>query len=146
MARDVAEALSPTELLGVPIAAENPVDLVRALEAGLPARALGQFKRRTELADTDLAELLRIGSRTLTRLKSPRTRRLPPEVSERLYALAALYAEAEQVFADHQTALDWLAAPPFAFAGKTPRELIASEIGREQVRALLRRIEHGQLA
>jgi len=141
-----AATLSPTDLLGVPLADDDPVRLLKALQAGLPARALTQFKRRAGLADTDLAGLLRIGARTLTRVKGGGTRRLPADLSERLYALAAVYAEAEQVFGSHATALDWLAAPQFAFRGKTPRELLASELGRQQVSRLLKRIEHGLVA
>jgi putative toxin-antitoxin system antitoxin component (TIGR02293 family) len=138
--------LSPTDLLGISLADDNPVSLVKALEAGLPPRALVQFKRRTQLADSDLAELLRVGARTLTRVKGSKARRLPADLSERLYALAAVYAEAEDVFGDHATALGWLASPQFAFGGKAPRELLASEIGRQQVSGLLKRIEHGLVA
>ena len=141
-----AATLSPTDLLGVPLTDDDPVRLVKVLEAGLPARALTQFKRRAQLADTDLAELLRIGSRTLTRMKGGKARRLPADLSERLYALASIYAEAEQVFGDRSTALDWLGAPQFAFGGKAPRDLLASELGRRQVSSLLKRIEHGLVA
>lgn len=137
---------SPTDLLGLPIADDDPVRLVEALQAGLPARALTLFKRRAQLADADLARLLRVGSRTLTRVKGSKARRLPPDLSERLYALASIFAEAEQVFGDRETALAWLAAPQFAFAGKTPRDLLASELGRRQVSGLLKRIEHGLVA
>jgi putative toxin-antitoxin system antitoxin component (TIGR02293 family) len=143
---NMAAALSPTDLLGVSIADDNPVSLVKALEAGLPAGALARFKRRSKLADTDLAGLLRVGARTLTRVKGSKARRLPPELSERLYALAAIYAEAEGVFGDRATALGWLAAPQFALGGAAPRDLLASEVGRQQVSTLLRRIEHGLLA
>ena len=138
-------ALSPTDLLGVPLA-EDPANLVAALEAGLPARTLAEFKRRAGLADAELARLLRIGSRTLTRVKVSKARRLPGDLSERLYALAAIYAEAERVFGDHATALAWLASPQFAFGGKVPRDLLASEVGRQQVSGLLKRIEHGLVA
>lgn len=141
-----AAALSPTDLLGVPLADDDPVRLVRALEAGLPARALTRFKRATGLADADLAGLLRIGGRTLSRVKGSSARRLPPELSERLYALAAVYAEAEEVLGDRTTALEWLGTPQFGLGGAAPRELLASEFGRQQVSALLRRIEHGLLA
>lgn len=137
---------SATRLLGVPLAEDDPVRLVKSLEAGLPSSALTRFKRRAGLGDADLAELLRVGARTLTRIKGQTARHLPADVSERLYALAALYAEAERVFGDLATALEWLASPQFAFGGQVPRDLMASELGRQQVGALLKRIEHGLVA
>lgn len=137
---------SATRLLGVPLAEDDPVRLVKALETGLPPSALARFKRRAGLADADLAGLLRVGARTLSRIKGQTARHLPPDLSERLYALAVIYAEAERVFGDPAAALDWLASPQFAFGGQVPRDLMASELGRQQVSALLKRIEHGLLA
>ncbi len=145
MATSVARQ-SATRLLGLPLAEDDPVRLVEALEAGLPKSALTRFKRRAGLADADLAGLLRVGARTLTRLKGQASGPLPADLSERLYALAAIYAEAERVFGDSATALEWLAAPQFALGDKVPRELMASELGRQQVSAVLKRIEHGLLA
>jgi putative toxin-antitoxin system antitoxin component (TIGR02293 family) len=87
-----------------------------------------------------------LGGRTLTRLKSARTGRLSAEVSDRLYAVASSYARSEDVFGARNTALSWLEEPQFALRGARPRELLATEAGRQQVRSLLLRVEHSQLA
>lgn len=137
---------SPADLLGLRVPERDPLALVKALEQGLPARALARFKKVTRLSDVDVARLLRLSGRTITRMKSAATARLPADLSERLYSLAAVYAEAEQVFGDRDTALGWLGEPNAALAGTVPRTLLASELGRRQVSALLKRIEHGQLA
>lgn len=137
---------SAAELLGLRVPERDPLALVRALEHGLPSRALLRFKKIAGLADAEVATLLRLSGRTLTRMKTGAPERLPADLSERLYSLAAIYAEAEQVFGDRDTAWGWLDEPNVALARTAPRSLLNSELGRQQVRALLKRIEFGLLA
>jgi len=132
-------------ILGTTLADNEPLKLLEQLSAGLPAATLRQFKRATRLADADVAVLLQVSSRTLSRLKGGRTR-LPAVLSDRLYSVASVYALAEAVFGATDRAAAWLNAPQHAFGGRRPQELVATELGRAQVRALLRRIEHGFLA
>lgn len=132
-------------LLGTALADHEPLKLLEQLSAGLPAATLRQFKRATRLADADVAALLQVSSRTLSRLKVGRTR-LPADLSDRLYSVASMYALAEEVFGTADRAREWLAAPQHGLGGRRPQDLVATEVGRAQVRALLRRIEHGFLA
>ncbi len=132
-------------LLGTLLADAEPLKLMEQLSAGLPAETLRRFKRAAGLADEDLARLLQIGGRTLSRLKASRSR-LSPDLSDRLYAVAALYALADDVLGDAQQARRWLEAPQYGLAGRRPRELLSTEVGRREVRALLLRLEHGYLA
>lgn len=138
--------MTTAELLGLALPEREPLKVHKALAAGLPASSLARFKSGARLADPEIASLLGIGGRTLSRVKAARRRRLPPDLSDRLYAIASIYALAERVFGDRDAALGWLQEPQFAFGGETPRALLSSELGREQVRALLQRIEHGLLA
>lgn len=133
-------------LPGLSLPEHDPLRLIDSLRAGLPARALQTLKVRSGLPDGELAAMLQVGERTLTRLKAARPARLPADFSERLYAVAALYALAEDVLGEGDAARQWMREPQFAFAGQAPLTLLASEVGRAQVRALLQRIEHGQLA
>lgn len=133
-------------LLGLRLPVGDPLELHAALRAGLPLSAVGALKAATGLTDAEIAELLQISERTFTRLKSSRARRLAPDVSDRVYAVAALYALADEVLGDHATALQWMNAPQFGLAESAPRALLSTEPGRQQVRALLQRIEHGFLA
>jgi putative toxin-antitoxin system antitoxin component (TIGR02293 family) len=136
----------PTEaLLGTTLADQEPLKLLEQLAVGLPATTLAQFKRATRLADSEVAAMLQVGSRTLSRLKGAKSR-LSPDLSDRLYAIASIYALAEDVFGDAGRARTWLAEPQPGIAGKRPLALLASELGRSQIRGLLKRIEHGFLA
>lgn len=132
-------------LLGTPLSDHEPFKLLEQLAAGLPSATLRQFKRATQLADADVATMLQVGSRTLSRLKVGDSR-LSPDLSDRLYALASVYALAEDVLGDAARARIWFAEPQHGLAGKRPKEFLASELGRSEVRALLKRLEHGFLA
>jgi putative toxin-antitoxin system antitoxin component (TIGR02293 family) len=116
------------------------------LAAGLPAESLAAFKAATEMSDEDIAGLLNISGRTLMRLRGASHERLPADLSARLFALASIYRLAEETIGDIQTANGWLNAPQFGLGHRLPRDLLTSEFGRQQLRALLQRIEFGQLA
>jgi putative toxin-antitoxin system antitoxin component (TIGR02293 family) len=138
--------MTTESILGLPMIERDPLDLIEALGEGFPVRALPHFKRAARLSDSEFARLLGLGGRTLTRLKSARTGRLSAEMSDRLYAVASIYALCEEIFGERDTAVSWLEEPQFALRDRRPRELLATEIGRQQVRSLLLRIEHAQLA
>lgn len=136
--------MTAESLLGGSIPGGDPMKLMKALRAGLPTASLRRFKQATGLPDEEIAELLQIGARTLTRLKS--SSRLPPDVSDRLYAVASVYALAEEVFGDRDAAVGWLGAPQFGLRYQPPREFLSTELGRQQVRDLLNQIKYGFLA
>jgi putative toxin-antitoxin system antitoxin component (TIGR02293 family) len=136
--------VSTESLLGGSIPERDPMKLMKALRAGLPTSSLRHFKQATGLADEEIAELLQIGARTLSRLKS--SSRLPPDVSDRLYAVASVYALAAEVLGDRDAAVGWLGSPQFGLQYQPPREFLSTELGRQQVRQLLNQIRYGFLA
>ena len=138
--------MTTESILGLPAAVRDPLELIEALGQGFPVRVLPHFKRAARLSDTEFARLLGLGGRTFTRLKSARAGRLSAEVSDRLYAVASIYALSEAVFGERDVAVSWLEEPQFELRGGRPRELLATEAGRQQVRSLLLQIEHAQLA
>ncbi len=146
-AKTVAAKASPAPtILGLPLTAANPLELHAALRAGLPSKAIAALKSQTQLSDADLAEALQISDRTFARLKHSRVLRLAPDLSDRLYAVATVYALADEVLGDRDAALQWMNEPQFGLAEAAPRSLLSTEPGRQQVRALLLRIEHGFMA
>lgn len=133
-------------LLGIPMPDNQPLAVLELIQAGLPAKSLLTFKTATGLTDADMASVLNLSSRTFTRLRSSKAPKLSTDLTDRLVSVASIYEQADDVFGERATALAWLDEPQFALAQKKPRELLSSEYGRRQVRALLRRIEHGNLA
>lgn len=131
-------------LLGGSVSERGPIELMKALREGLPTSSVTHFKQVTGLADEEIAELLQIGARTLSRLKS--SSRLPPEVSDRLYAVASVYSLAEKVLGNREVAVGWLGAPQFGLQYHRPLEFLSTDLGRQQVKSLLNQIEYGMLA
>ncbi len=70
--------------LGITVPVSAPLDLLDLIQAGLPAESLAAFKAATDMSDEDIAQLLNIGGRTLTRLRGASQDRLPADVSDRL--------------------------------------------------------------
>ncbi len=133
-------------LLGTHVPENRPLALLDLIEAGLPAESLSAFKNAAGMSDEEVAQLLNIGGRTLTRMRGASNERLPADLSDRLFAVASLYRLAEDVFGESKTAIGWINEKQFGLGQRVPRDLLASEFGRHQVRALLERIEYGQLA
>jgi putative toxin-antitoxin system antitoxin component (TIGR02293 family) len=138
--------MTTDDILGASLSEDEPLKLMDELKAGLPSKALDTFKASARLSDDEIAEMLQVGARTLTRTRASQRKRLPADLSDRLFAIASVYALAIDVFHDRSTAFGWLNEPQFAFRGRIPRKLLSSELGRREVASLLQRIEHGMLA
>lgn len=111
------------------------------IQSGVPARAAFLLKEQLGLRQEELARLLGLSVRSLTRLAEART--LDPVVGDRLYRLARLYALATEVLEDDGAALRWLRSPQRALSGAVPLERAATDAGAREVEQLLGRLEHG---
>jgi RHH-type transcriptional regulator, rel operon repressor / antitoxin RelB len=65
---------------------------------------------------------------------------------DRLFRLAHIIAQAEDVFGDQTEVQRWLKQPNPALEGHTPLEMIKTEPGARQVEQLLNRTDHGIFA
>lgn len=57
-----------------------------------------------------------------------------------------VYFEACRIWGDHDTAREWLHAPVPALVGERPVDLFDTFEGRQWVRQVLRKIEHGEFS
>ncbi|HUF10215.1 MAG TPA: antitoxin Xre/MbcA/ParS toxin-binding domain-containing protein [Rhodothermales bacterium] len=108
---------------------------------GLPVHVLDTIQRRLDLSNSELAHLVLIPPRTLTRRKHEE--RLPPDESERAYRVARLTEIAAEVLGNEEEAEAWMKEPNFALGEQTPLETARSEPGATLVERLLGQIEHG---
>jgi len=137
-ARDVLQLLGGRKTLGHPL--RTQADYVEAVRRGLPYGAFRSVTSQLTLSFQDVQTTLQLSPRTLHRRKA---HRLSPVESERVMRLARVAARARHVLGDLDTALDWLTSPNRALAGERPLRLLDTDVGAEQVRELLGRIEHG---
>jgi putative toxin-antitoxin system antitoxin component (TIGR02293 family) len=119
----------------------TPEHLIARVRAGFEYQEFEFMQERLELSLRDLARLIQIPERTLTRRKQ--AGRLDPGESERLLRLERLLALAEAMFRDVDKALRWLKTPKSALGGNVPLEYAATEVGAREVENLIGRIRHG---
>lgn len=127
-------------LLG--LKAEDPKRLLELVEAGFSFHALERFRRNIGLPSSELAEFVRIPTRTLHRRKSEDKHR--PKESERLLRPSRVFGRALEFFeGDDGAARRWLSSPQRALGGSTPLPPARTEVGAGVVEDLIWRLEHG---
>jgi putative toxin-antitoxin system antitoxin component (TIGR02293 family) len=111
----------------------------------MPMAAVAALKRTTGLPDAELAALIGISLKTLSRARSAGAR-LDPVTSDRLFRVSKIVALAIEVLEGRQAALSWLTRPQLGLGGQVPLRLLTTEAGTGLVEQLLTRMEHGVYA
>ncbi len=127
-------------LLGIDEAGTN--ELVRRVSAGFPYEVLESLRENTGLSMGEVARLIQINPRTLSRRK--REGRLHPDESDRVVRLSRVYGRALGLFGgDLGKARHWLSTPKVALGGESPLDYANVDVGAQEVVDLIGRIEHG---
>src|SRR3990172_7394676 len=121
---------------------KTAADWQAVIEEGIPVGSAEALKRAIAVPDRELAALLGISEKTLSRGRAAGGR-LDPVASDRLFRVARIGALANGVFESEAAAADWLKRPQIGLGGRVPLELLTTDVGRDQVEKLLLRIEHG---
>ncbi len=126
------------------IKAKSRPSLIELLRTGFNYKTVESVRETLEIPLSEFGQIINIAPRTLSRRK--KEGRLHTDESERLYRVAALVERASEVLEDRATAIHWLKSPKRALDGKTPLEYADTQVGIEEVKELLGRIEHGVFA
>jgi putative toxin-antitoxin system antitoxin component (TIGR02293 family) len=121
---------------------KTAADWQSVIEEGMPVGAAEALKRAIALPDSQLAALLGISEKTLSRGRAGHGR-LDPVASDRLFRVARIGTLAIGVLESETRAVNWLKRPQVGLGGRTPLSLLTTDAGRDQVEKLLLRIEHG---
>lgn len=113
---------------------------IRAVRAGLPYSSFATLKDVLELSTDELAQLLAIPRRTLT--KRQRDGSLSPSESNAISRVARVYRETALFFGNEAEARVWLKTSLPAL-GNTPLSLLDTDPGAEAVSVLLRQLAWG---
>lgn len=108
----------------------------------MPLRSVEALKESIAISDSQLAQLLGISEKTLSRARAANGR-LDAVASDRLFRVARIAALAIEVLETAEAALHWLKRPQVGLGGRTPLAMLTTDPGRDQVEKLLLRIEHG---
>jgi putative toxin-antitoxin system antitoxin component (TIGR02293 family) len=118
------------------------VDYDRHIREGLPVSSLERLKGLLDLSDRDIASLVGMSARSITRIKKSRER-LSPVAGDRLYRSAHIFAFAIEVLGGVEQAKQWLKSPQYGLGERIPLSMMETEAGAKEVEDLLGRIEHG---
>jgi putative toxin-antitoxin system antitoxin component (TIGR02293 family) len=125
--------------------AEMPVvRAVKAIRAGLPARAFVGVADALDLTVDELAEILGVSPRTIKNQRKKLTR-LSSENTEKLVRVARVRKQARKVFTNDKAASGWLTSPAPALAGVRPIDLLDTDLGAREVEAILNGVEYGNV-
>lgn len=138
----VARKLGGKSVLGTKV--ESEYDLIEAVRAGIPARALDRvFEEFAAFVGIQTDIYRAVGSARTLQRKRKEEITLSADESDRLARLARLIVRAEKAFGDDDKAHRWLAKPNRALGGARPLALLDSDAGALTVERILGRIEHG---
>jgi putative toxin-antitoxin system antitoxin component (TIGR02293 family) len=117
---------------------------LQAIESGVPVATMSDFVASSGVPLKDLYDIV-IPARTL---KHRRARResLTPDESDKLARLVRIFDHAVRVFDGIERARTWLNEPKRRFDGRTPIEMLRTEIGARMVDEFLGQIEYGMFA
>lgn len=122
-------------------ASEDRLLVVKTIRKGVGIKALNVLADNLDLTVKDISGIVDISYRTLNRRR--KTGLLTSEETERVYRVASLIVRTNEVLHDHNEAMHWLKTPKKALGGEIPLNLADTEVGADEVKDLLGRIEHG---
>ena len=122
---------------------ESDFEVTELVENGLPTESL-MVLRAHGLTFTEVAEIV-ISPRTLKHRKS-RGENLSDEETDRVVRVGRTLALANDVFGNHEKALQWLRTPSDQIGGRTPLSLLRTDAGGRVVERRLWQIDEGFFA
>jgi putative toxin-antitoxin system antitoxin component (TIGR02293 family) len=113
----------------------------RAVRAGLPVTVVVDLARQLELPVEDVLDWMHLPQRTWARRKQAGV--LDVFESDRVARLSRLVRRASAVVGGMPEARTWLTTPQRSLGRRRPFDVASTEVGADEVFALLGRIEHG---
>jgi len=117
---------------------------LESVEAGVPVDTMTSFVSASGVELKDIYDIV-IPARTLKHRRS-RRESLSSDESDKLARLVRIYDHALRVFDHKEKALYWLSEPKRRFDGRTPLQMLRTELGGRMVEEMLGHIEYGMFA
>jgi putative toxin-antitoxin system antitoxin component (TIGR02293 family) len=132
------------DILGIPrsTSLSSAIDRAEVVRKGLSIESFKRVASYYQLSDVQMSKVVGTSVRTIVRLQKE-DKPLNATWSDRLYRLARVAAQAQDVFESADTATSWLKRPNRGLNGHAPVDLLDTDAGTEQVVELLDRIEYG---
>ena len=126
---------------GRPAHKMTSIEKMDLVEEGISKKALENLKNNAELDYDQLAEMLNVARATLINKKG--NAKFNHDVSDKILGLADIYSYGYEVFEDRDRFNEWIFRKNQALGNQTPFDLLHNSFGREEVKNLIGRIDHG---
>jgi putative toxin-antitoxin system antitoxin component (TIGR02293 family) len=137
--------MSPAAVLAQKIPFMTSLHLgLEAVEEGVPVATMTNFVAASGMQFRDIYEVV-IPARTLKHRKA-RKEPLTRDESDKLVRLVRVYDQAVQVLGEKEKALYWLSEPKRRFDGRTPIQMLRTDLGGRMVEEMLGQIQYGMFA
>ena len=120
---------------------KNDYDLLNAINSGIKPSAINHVSKSSGITQKTLVSLMKIDPKTFSRRK--KSGLLKPMESDRLLAIAKVYAHTLDIFGTAEKTLSWLNEANLALKNAKPLDLLSSEHGCSLVTEVLYRIDYG---
>lgn len=128
----------------------SAIELHERIVAGLPRSAVVYLvSSLQEIKLDETMRVLNISPRTWHRLKADEAalgKPLDVEQSARVWSMAEILAQAQEVLGTREEAEQWLSRPAIGLDSHRPIDLMATPQGADLVKTLLGQMEHGVYA
>jgi putative toxin-antitoxin system antitoxin component (TIGR02293 family) len=128
---------SPRALRGVD---DHPDRLLACVRHGLPTSTVDALAESIGMQRAAVAALINVSVRTLTRRRDGL---LDSAASDRVMRVARIVALATRVLGSREKAARWMNTENRALGGPTPMEMLDTDLGTQEVEAVLGRVAHG---
>jgi putative toxin-antitoxin system antitoxin component (TIGR02293 family) len=126
--------------VSTPLAHSPQID-VKSVESGLPIKLMMSFLDSCGLELKDIYDII-IPARTLTHRRA-RQENLSPAESDKLARLMRIYDHTLRVFGTQEKALNFLRLPKRRLEGRSPLQMLQTEVGGAMVDAMLWQLADG---
>lgn len=137
----IAYIIAPSLLSGKSLLQMTAFEKIDIIKAGITKKDLEQFKKTAGLDYDQLAKALSVTRVTLINKKGKE--RFGVALSERIIAIADIYAYGYDVFGEEAIFNRWILKPNRALGGVVPFDLLDTQYGREEVTTIVGRIDYG---
>jgi putative toxin-antitoxin system antitoxin component (TIGR02293 family) len=126
------------------VAAMQAPYAVKAIRAGLPARAFVGVADALSLTVDELASVLGVSPRTI-RDQRKKLNRLSSENTEKLVRIVRIQRQARKIFSSDEAVSDWLTTPAPTLDGAKPIDFLDTDLGAREVESILNGIAYGNV-
>ncbi len=140
-APNAASGVILSEAAGKPESQMTALEKMDIVREGVSKKDLEHLKEKAELDYDKLAKALSVTRATL--INKQKDQKFGLVLSEKIVGLADIYSYGYEVFENEDRFNQWMFSSNQALGGKIPYDLIDNQFGREEVRNIIGRIDHG---